>query len=105
MPFSNLLPGFPNSPLDLIITVVGFMGALTLAYGVFLESEERQDGAFVVAAASLFVYALSIHSKIFMLAMGLMLLASGHEIIQIVRGKHVHSAKTIKIMEEENKVQ
>lgn len=102
MPLANLFPNLASfTLLDIIIYVVGFMGALALSYAVLLEAEKRQDAVFVVAAASLFVYGLVHHDKIIMLAMGLMFLVSGRELIQILRGKHVHITTMVKEYERE----
>ncbi len=101
IPLENLLPNLPTSFVDLAVYVVGFMGALALAYGVLLEAEKRQDAVFVVASASLFVYALVHHDKIVMFAMGLMFLVAGRELIQIIRGKHKHSSDMVKEYERE----
>lgn len=93
MPLENLFPNAPYSFLEIAVTVVGFMGALALAYAVLLEAEKRQDAVFVVASASLFVYGLVKSDYIVMFAMGLMFLVAGRELIQIMRGKHVHSTE------------
>ncbi len=95
MPLANLFPSLPWSFLDTIFRVIGFMGALALAYAVLLEAEKRQDAVFVIGSASLFVYALWTRSYVFMFAMGLMFLVSGRELIQILRSKHKHSTEMV----------
>lgn len=93
MLLDNLFPNAPYSFLEIAVTVVGFVGALALAYGVLLEPERRQDAVFVVGAAALFVYGLVNSDFIVMFAMGLMFLVAGRELIQILRGKHIHSTE------------
>lgn len=93
MPLANLLPTLPASLFETIIDVVGILGAILLSYGVLLEAERRQDAVFVISSAALFVYALWINSEIFMFATALMFLISGRELIQILRGKHVHTTE------------
>ena len=101
MPFGNWYPTFTPPFVDIVVYVVGFMGALALSYAVLLEAEKRQDAVFVVASASLFVYALIKSDYIFMLAMALMFIISLRELIQILRGKHLHSTEMIKEYEKE----
>lgn len=93
MPLSNLFPNAPYSFLEIAVAVVGFLGALALSYGILLERERRQDAVFVVGSASLFVYGLVKNDYIIMFAMGLMFLVAGRELIQIMRGKHIHSTE------------
>lgn len=88
---AQTVPGLTISFGQLIVTVVGIMGALTLMYGVLLEEERRQDAVFVVAAASLLVYALVRRDYVFTFAMAGMLVVAGRELIQIFRGKHHHT--------------
>lgn len=101
MPFGNWYPTFTPPFVDIAVYVVGFMGALALSYAVLLEAEKRQDAVFAVASASLFVYALIKNDYIFMLAMALMFIVSFRELIQILRGKHLHSTAMIKEYEKE----
>ncbi len=101
MPLENLIPTLPSSMAELAVYIVGFMGALALAYAVLLEAEKRQDAVFVVASASLFVYGLYRGDKIIMLAMALMFIVAGRELIQILRGKHKHSTDMVKEYERE----
>jgi Ca2+/Na+ antiporter len=75
---------------DIIINVVGMLGALLVGYGVFLEAEKRQDIVFMLAGMCLFVYAIWLASPVTMIAMALFTLASTYEFIQIMRGKHHH---------------
>jgi hypothetical protein len=101
MPLGNYFAGLPMPFIDIAVYVVGFMGALALAYAVLLEAEKKQDAVFVVASASLFVYGLLRGDKIIMLAMGLMFLVAGREMIQILRGKHKHSTDMVKEYKKE----
>lgn len=83
-------------PIEItVFNIIGFMGALALIYSVLLEAEKHQDAVIVVASASLFVYALFIGNKLFMFATAGIFLVAGRELIQIFRGKHIHSRETI----------
>lgn len=99
MSISNLVPGLSLTYVELATYIVGFMGALALMYAVLLEAEKRQDAVFVIGSASLFVYALARLDYILMLAMAGMFLVAGRELIQIMRGKHVHSTDQVKTYE------
>ena len=74
----------------IIIAVVAMLGALLMIYGVFLESERRQDLVFLVAGGCLFVYATYIQNKLFAVAMFGFSAASLVEFIEILLGKHHH---------------
>jgi Ca2+/Na+ antiporter len=89
--FTYFFQTIPDMRLpDIIINVVGMLGALLIAYGIFLEAEKRQDAVFIIAGMCLLVYALWLGSPIFTIAMILFVLASAYEFIQILRGKHHH---------------
>lgn len=90
MPLANLFSTLPWPLLDTIINVVAGLGALILTYGVFLETERRQDAVFIVASACLLVYSLWIGNKIFSLAMAGLLIGSFIELVEILTGKHKH---------------
>lgn len=90
-PLQTIFPTLPWPMIEIIIKVVGLLGAILLSYGVLLESERRQDTVFMIGSASLLVYALVLNNKIFMLAMAGMFLISLWEIIEIARGKHHHT--------------
>lgn len=89
--FLNFLPTLPWPLLDTIINVVAGLGALLLTYGVFLETERRQDAVFIVASACLLVYSLWIGNKIFSIAMSGLLIGSVIELVEILTGKHKHT--------------
>jgi len=91
----NLLPELPTT-YDTIIYLVALAGILLLVYGIFLETEKRQDLVFLVGAACLFVYALIISNLIFMLAMGGLFLASLVEFIEILLGIHKNDKYELK---------
>ena len=84
----NLLPQLPTSTTEIIIYVVAFLGIILLGYGIFLESERRQDLIFLIASASLLVYAIFISNLIFTIAMAVLFLASLTEFIEILFGIH-----------------
>jgi hypothetical protein len=45
--FTYFFQTIPDMRLpDIIINVVGMLGALLIAYGIFLEAEKRQDAVF-----------------------------------------------------------
>lgn len=86
--FFHIIPDMPLP--DIIINVVGMLGALLIGYGVFLEAEKRQDVVFMIAGGCLLIYAIWLASPAMTIAMGLFTLASAYEFIQIMRGKHQH---------------
>lgn len=89
--FEFFFKTIPDMPLpDIIIHVVAMLGVLLITYAVFLEAEKRQDFVFLIGGMCLMVYALSLKSPIFVLAMLGLITASTYEIIQIMRGKHHH---------------
>jgi len=89
------IPGFSMTFVELATNIVGVMGGLALIYAVLLEAEKRQDAVFVVASASLFVYALAHNDTILMFTMAGICLVAGRELIQIMRGKHVHTTDCV----------
>ena len=89
--FTYFFQTIPNMRLpDIIINVVGMLGALLLVYAIFLEAEKRQDAVFMIGGMCLFVYGLWLGSPVLTIAMALFVLASTYEFIQIMRGKHRH---------------
>lgn len=90
-PLQNIFPILPGTIPEIMLIVASLMGAITLSYAVLLEAEKRQDAVFLLAAASLFVYALLINDRLLMFAFGLLFVVSGRELIQIARGKHHHT--------------
>lgn len=95
MPFTDFLPTLPWSTLEIIMNVVAGLGAIFITYAVFLESERRQDAVFVVGAGCLLVYALWIGNKIFSVAMAGLMIGSFIELIEIMRGRHIHSRELL----------
>lgn len=81
--------------LEIIIYVVAGLGTALLIYGVFLEKETRQDAVFAIGAACLFVYAVWIGNRIFMVAMGAFFIASLVEFIEIMVRYHRHTKKEV----------
>jgi lipid-A-disaccharide synthase-like uncharacterized protein len=92
---SQTIPGLTITYEQVIVYVVGGMGALALMYAVLLEEEQRQDEVLVVGAASLLVYALVRNDNIVAFAMAGVMLIAGRELIQIMRGKHHHTTGDI----------
>jgi len=90
--FTNLFSALPWSLLDTIMNVVAGLGAILLTYGIFLETERRQDAVFIVASACLLVYSIWIGNKIFSVAMAGLMIGSLIELVEILIGRHKHSA-------------
>lgn len=96
MLLQNLFPILPLSLSEMMIFVVAGLGAILLAYAVFLEIERRQDLVMFIGAACLFVYALFVGNKIFMIATAGLGLASLVEFLEIYFGLHKHSPEDLK---------
>jgi len=73
---------------DLVLNILGGLGAILITYAVFLEHETRQDIVLAIGAFCLLVYALWIGNAIFSLAMGGLFLASMVEFVEIMIGMH-----------------
>lgn len=84
----SIIPQLPSTMLQTITYVVAGLGAILLIYGVFLETERRQDAVFLIGAGCLLVYALSIENLIFTIAMAGFFLAALVEFIEILLGIH-----------------
>ena len=95
MPFGLLLPSLPWPVLDILVKVVGFLGATLIIYAILLETEKRQDAVFVVGASGALVYSLVFGNAVFTFLSAGILLLSGFKLIQILRGKHHHSKELI----------
>lgn len=89
----TLIPQLPTSTAETIIYVVAILGIIMLGYGIFLETEKRQDVVFMLASACLLVYAIFINNLIFTMAMAVLFLASLTEFIEIITGIHKHPNK------------
>ncbi len=81
---------------EIVVSVVAGLGAILLAYAVFLEIERRQDLVMFIGSACLFVYALFIGNKIFMVATAGIGIASLVEFLEIYFGLHKHSPEDLK---------
>ena len=78
-----------TTPLfDIVLNILGGLGAILITYAVFLEHETRQDLVLAIGAFCLLVYALWIGNIIFSLAMGGLFLASMVEFVEIIIGLH-----------------
>lgn len=91
MLLESILPQLPESPIETIVYVTAALGAVLLAYAVFVETEHRSDLMRVIGAGGLFVYALYINNILFMIAMGGVFVASLVEFIEIYLGLHRHN--------------
>lgn len=96
MLLQSLIPMLPASLPELLVYIAAGLGAILLTYGVFLEQERRQDLVKFIGAACLFVYALFIGNKIFMIALVGIGLASLVEFIEIYAGLHKHNQEDLK---------
>ena len=96
MLLQSLFPLLPLSLSETTVSVVAGLGAILLAYSVFLEIERRQDLVMFIGAACLFVYALFIGNKIFMIATAGIGIASLVEFLEIYFGLHKHSPEDLK---------
>ncbi len=83
-----------------LMYIVAALGAVMLVYGVFLEQERRQDLVTMISALALFVYALYIDNKMFMIAMGGLAVASLVEFVEIYVGLHKHNKEDLKRYKE-----
>lgn len=102
-PLQSIFPVLPGSLAEIMITVAGLMGAITLSYAVLLETEKRQDAVFVLAGFSLFVYALLVSDRVLIFAGGLLFIVAGGKLINILRGKHHHTWSEIEKYEHPGK--
>ncbi|MBI2989987.1 MAG: hypothetical protein HYY51_02225 [Candidatus Magasanikbacteria bacterium] len=100
MLLDSIIPALPTSTTETLIYIVGGLGALLLAYGVFLEQERRQDLVRFVGAFGLLVYALFIDNKLFIISMGGLAIASLVEFVEIYLGLHKHSPEDLKRYKE-----
>lgn len=86
---------------EIVVHVVAGLGAVLMVYGVFLEREKRQDAVFTIGAACLFVYALYIQNRIFMVTTGAFFAASFFEFIELIIGHHKHTTKDVGVYKKE----
>ncbi len=94
-PLPEIFSTLPWPLTTILMNVVAGLGAILLTYGVFLETERRQDAVFVVAGACLFIYALWVGNKVFSIAMAGFTLGSFIEMVEIILGKHGHNLKDV----------
>ena len=87
-PFSNLIPFFTTSIIEVIIYVVAALGTILLTYAIFLKREKRQDVTLLIGALCLLTYALYINNIIFVVAMAGLGISSFVEWLEIVFGLH-----------------
>ncbi len=96
MLLEKYLPNLPITTTEALVYIVAIIGALLLAYSVFLEQERRQDLVKLIGASCLLVYALFISNIIFIIAMGGLAIASLIEIVEIYMGLHKHDKQDLK---------
>ena len=75
---------------QIILVVLGVLGAVLMAYGIFLEKERLQDAIFAAGALCLMIYSASVTNWIFTVTFGVFFLGSLWEYISIVSGRHKH---------------
>lgn len=91
MTITDLLFTTPTpSLLEIILVVLGVLGMLLMAYGIFLEREKSQDAVFALGSLFLAIYSVVIHNSIFTIVFVVFFLGSAWEYIRIVTGKHKH---------------
>ena len=93
---TNTLPEIPTNTSEIFIYVVAGLGIILLTYGIFLETEKRQDLVFLIGSACLLVYAIFIDNLIFMIAMTGIFLASLVEFVEILLGIHKENKYDLK---------
>lgn len=91
----TLLPPLPLSILEIVIHIVAFLGIILISYGVFLETERRQDLVFALGGISLCVYAIYIANLMFVIAMGIFALNALIKFIEILVGIHRHDPRLL----------
>lgn len=101
---NSIFPILPTNTVELMVYIVAALGAVLITYGVFLETERRQDLVFFVGAFCLFVYALYIGNRVFMIAMIGLGLASLVEFIEIILGLHKHDRNELKRVKSLGKI-
>jgi len=94
-PFTNFLPVAPYPLIDIIIYIVAGLGAILIAYAVFLKQEKRQDLLLFIGSGCLIVYSLYIGNLIFLVAMSGLFLSSLVEWLEIFFGFHKDIGKTL----------
>jgi hypothetical protein len=94
-PLANIFPTLPWTTIEIIMNVVAGLGAIMIIYGVFLEAETKQDAVFTIGSFCLFVYALWVGNTIFSIAMGGFAIGSFIELVEIMLGRHTHSAELV----------
>jgi len=92
-PLFNLWPLLPLPLTDIIIYAVAGLGSILITYAIFLEAERRQDAVFFIGASCLLVYAIWTDNIIFIIAMSGLALGSFIELIEILLGRHIHTAE------------
>ncbi len=96
----KMFPGLPMDPTVIVMNIIAMAGATLHIYGVFLETEKRRDLVFILGGVCLFIYALWINNKIFMLAMAGFTIGSLIEFIEIMAGYHKHSQSQVEDYEK-----
>lgn len=81
--------------IEILVFVVGALGAVMLIYSMFVEAEHRRDLVRLTGAGALGVYALYIGNLLFTIAMGGVFLAALIEFIEIYLGLHKHSKEDL----------
>jgi len=91
----SLFPTLPAPLLDIIVYVLAGLGVVLVTYAIFLEAERRQDAIWVIGSLCLLVYAVWIGNLIFSIAMIGIALAAFIELMEIMMGRHLHSAELV----------
>ena len=90
-------PTIPSSSTPTIVCT------FLIIYGLFLESEKRQDILYIIGFFGLFIYALFISSPVFVFTCLGMFVAATVELIEIMMGIHQQEKYDLKKIIRENK--
>lgn len=96
MLLQSIFPSLPVPVGEILAHVVAGLGAIMIAYAVFLEEERRQDLVMFLGSLCLFIYAYYIENTVFMIAMAGLAIASIVEFVEILIGLHKHSPEDLK---------
>ncbi|HQF57552.1 MAG TPA: hypothetical protein PK831_03595 [Candidatus Magasanikbacteria bacterium] len=103
MLLENLIPNLPQLNMEIIVTALAIVCTFLIIYGLFLESEKRQDILYIIGFFGLFIYALFISSPVFVFTCLGMFVAATVELIEIMMGIHQQEKYDLKKIIRENK--
>jgi len=103
MLLENLIPNLPQLNMEIILLALAIVCTFLIIYGLFLESEKRQDILYIIGFFGLFIYALFISSPVFVFTCLGMFVAATVELIEIMMGIHQQEKYDLKKIIRENK--